>query len=98
MDALFATMEGRSREDGTKTFTTWCWEDDALRVGAITKRGYREDRRQRFWELDLVANRAKLDCGRIILTHLGKESLSHAAEMEFEVAHGHSCQGNHARF
>ncbi len=61
IDALFGAMEERSRADGAMTFTTWCWEDDALRVGAVTKRGYREERRQRFWELDLVANRAKLE-------------------------------------
>jgi len=61
VDALFAAMEERSRADGTKTFTTWSWEDDALRVGVLTKRGYREERRQRFWELDLVAQRAKLE-------------------------------------
>jgi ribonuclease BN (tRNA processing enzyme) len=35
---------------------------------------------------DLIANRAKLDCGRIILTHLGKEALAHLAEMELEPA------------
>jgi GNAT superfamily N-acetyltransferase len=61
IDALFAAMEQRSRADGTQTFTTWCWEDDRLRVGAVQERGYVEERRQRFWELDLVANRAKLE-------------------------------------
>jgi GNAT superfamily N-acetyltransferase len=61
IDALFAAMEERSRADGTKTFTTWCWEDDKLRVGVVQARGYVEERRQRFWELDLVANRAKLE-------------------------------------
>jgi GNAT superfamily N-acetyltransferase len=61
IDALFATMEERSRADGTKTFTTWCWEDDKIRVDAVKARGYAEERRQRFWELDLVANRAKLE-------------------------------------
>ena len=35
---------------------------------------------------ELIANRAKLDCGRIILTHLGADAQSHAAEMELEVA------------
>ena len=35
---------------------------------------------------ELIANRAKLDCGRIILTHLGAEAQAHAAEMELEVA------------
>jgi len=61
IDALFAAMEERSRADGTKTFTTWCWENDTVRVGVVQARGYVEERRQRFWELDLVANRAKLE-------------------------------------
>ena len=61
IDALFAAMEERSRADGTTTFTTWCWEDDKVRVGVVQARGYAEERRQRFWELDLVANRAKLE-------------------------------------
>jgi GNAT superfamily N-acetyltransferase len=61
MDALFAAMEERSRADGTQTFTTWCWEDDTVRRGVTEARGYVEERRQRFWELDLVANRAKLE-------------------------------------
>ena len=61
IDALFAAMEERSRADGTKTFTTWCWEDDTLRVDVVRARGYVEERRQRFWELDLVANRATLE-------------------------------------
>src|SRR2546421_360302 len=61
-DAEFvAAMEGRSRADGTQTFTTWAWEDDTLRLGVLKARGYVEERRQRFWELDLVANRAKLE-------------------------------------
>ena len=61
LDALFTAMEERSRADGAQTFTTWAWEDDDLRLQVLTKRGYREERRQRFWELDLVANRAKLE-------------------------------------
>jgi GNAT superfamily N-acetyltransferase len=61
IDALFAAMEQRSRADGTETFTTWCWEDDALRLGVVQKRGFVEERRQRFWELDLVADRSKLE-------------------------------------
>ena len=61
IDALLAAMEKRSRADGTKTFTTWSWEDDELRVAVVKARGYAEERRQRFWELDLVANRAKLE-------------------------------------
>jgi GNAT superfamily N-acetyltransferase len=61
LDALLAAMEERARKDGARTFTAWSWEDDGLRVAAIGKRGYREERRQRFWELDLVSNRATLE-------------------------------------
>ena len=35
---------------------------------------------------ELMANRAKLDCGRIILTHLGRETQAHLAELELEPA------------
>lgn len=35
---------------------------------------------------ELIANRAKLDCGRIILTHLGAEAQKHLSEMELEHA------------
>lgn len=61
LDALIAAMEDRSRADGTATFTAWTWEDDALKLGVLEGRGYREDRRERFWELDLVAQRARLE-------------------------------------
>jgi hypothetical protein len=33
-----------------------------------------------------MANRGKLDCGRIILTHLGRETQAHLAELELEPA------------
>lgn len=35
---------------------------------------------------ELMANRARLDVGRIILTHLGKDAIAHASEMELERA------------
>jgi ribonuclease BN (tRNA processing enzyme) len=35
---------------------------------------------------ELMANRTKLDCGRIILTHLGRETQAHLAELELEPA------------
>jgi len=35
---------------------------------------------------ELMANRGKLDCGRIILTHLGAETQAHLAELELEPA------------
>lgn len=61
LGALFAAMEDRSRADGSATFTTWVWEDDALKLGVLQGRGYKEERRERFWELDLVANRERLE-------------------------------------
>jgi GNAT superfamily N-acetyltransferase len=61
LDALFAAMEERAKTEGARKVTAWSWDDDELRVGAITMRGYREERRQRFWELDLVASRAALE-------------------------------------
>jgi GNAT superfamily N-acetyltransferase len=61
IDALLAAMEDRSRADGTRIFMAWSWENDPLRLGVIEARGFREDRRSRFWELDLVANRARLE-------------------------------------
>ncbi len=35
---------------------------------------------------ELIANRAKLDCGRMILTHLGAETQAHLADLEIEAA------------
>jgi GNAT superfamily N-acetyltransferase len=60
LNALFDFVEDRSRADGTKTFTTWVWEDDELLLDVLKGRGFKEERRERFWECDLVANRDKL--------------------------------------
>jgi ribonuclease BN (tRNA processing enzyme) len=35
---------------------------------------------------ELMAERGKLDCGRIILTHLSADAQKHSAEMELEIA------------
>jgi GNAT superfamily N-acetyltransferase len=61
LGALTAAMEERSRADGTRTLTAMCWEHDDLRVSVLKDRGYREERRERFWELDLVSNRERLE-------------------------------------
>ena len=60
LDALFTYAEARSQAAGTRIFTTWCWEDDRLLLDVLTARGFTEERRERFWECDLVANREKL--------------------------------------
>ena len=59
--SLIAFGEARMIEAGALRATFWAWSDDALKVGAATARGFREERRERFWELDLVANRDKLE-------------------------------------
>ena len=61
LDALQAFAEERSRADGTKTFTTWTREDDRLRLDVLEARGFKEERRERFWELDLVANKDRIE-------------------------------------
>jgi RimJ/RimL family protein N-acetyltransferase len=60
LDALYAFVEDRSRAEGTNTLTQWAWEDDPLLHVVLIARGFKEERRERFWECDLVANREKL--------------------------------------
>jgi hypothetical protein len=60
LDALFAAMEERSRAEGARRFVAWAWEHDAPRLQVLAGRGYREERRERFWELDLAKNRERL--------------------------------------
>lgn len=61
LEALYAFAEDRARADGARTLIAWSWEHDALLVPLLQERGYREERRERFWELDLVAERARLE-------------------------------------
>ena len=60
LDAVFASMEGRVIAEGAKILTAWAYEDDPLRNETLVGRGYKEDRRSRRWELDLIANRERL--------------------------------------
>jgi len=60
LDAIYAAMEERVIEDGARILAAWGNEDDPLRIETLLARGYKEDRRSRKWELDLVANREKL--------------------------------------
>ncbi len=61
LDALLSFAESRARADGALRASTWAWEDDTLKRRAVEARGFAEERRERFWELDLVASRAKLE-------------------------------------
>ena len=60
LGALQDLMEQRARRDGARIFVTGSREDDPFRRGFLEARGYREERRMRSWELDLVANRERL--------------------------------------
>ena len=60
LDALVAFVERRARADGALRVSKWAREQDALQIGILADRGYREERRERFWELDLVGKRAPL--------------------------------------
>lgn len=78
LDGLIAAMEERSRADGTATFTSWCWEDDALKLGVLQARGYKEERRERFWELDLIARRD-------VLARMAEESRAKMREQRIDI-------------
>ena len=60
LDAILAAMEERVVNDGAAILCAWAYEDDPLRIEIILARGYKEDRRSRRWQLDLVANRESL--------------------------------------
>lgn len=60
LTALIAFAEERAVAVGALRATIWSWEDDTLKLDAIRARGFRAERRERFWELDLVAHREDL--------------------------------------
>ena len=60
LDTVLASMEQRVIADGAKILSAWAYEDDPLRRETLLGRDYKEDRRSRRWELDLIANREKL--------------------------------------
>ena len=60
MDALYAMLEPAAKADGALKATAWTWEYDAFRAGALTVRGYKEERRERFWELDMVEGKERI--------------------------------------
>jgi len=60
LNALFDHLEERAWSDGARTVSTSAWEWNAGRLALLASRGYREERRERFWELDLVAGRERI--------------------------------------
>lgn len=58
---LLTFAEDRARRDGALRVVTWAWEWDRALLEVLASRDFREERRGRFWELDLVANRPKIE-------------------------------------
>jgi mycothiol synthase len=58
---LFDVIEERARSSGTRIFASYAREDDEWLARWLVGRRYREERRSKAWELDLNAQRAKLE-------------------------------------
>lgn len=61
LDAAYDLVEERSRADGTRTFSLWLKDKEKAHIAVIEARGYREERRGKGWELDLRAERGRLE-------------------------------------
>ncbi|GAC1496755.1 MAG: GNAT family N-acetyltransferase [Candidatus Limnocylindrales bacterium] len=60
LNMLFDHLEERARSDGARKVSAWAWDWNADRLSLLEQRGYREERRERYWELDLVAGRERI--------------------------------------
>ena len=60
LSELYERLEEEARRESAHKATSWSWEYDELRIGMLRSRGYREVRRERFWELDLVKERDRI--------------------------------------
>ena len=58
---VFDMIEERAQASGTRIFTSYAREDDDWLIRWFEARGYREERRSKAWELDLVARRPELE-------------------------------------
>lgn len=58
---VFDAMEERAQASGTRIFSAYAREDDEWLARWFVDRGYREERRSKAWELDLVAQRRKIE-------------------------------------
>jgi GNAT superfamily N-acetyltransferase len=56
----YGYLEDHARADGGKMAMAYIREDDETALAAIGGLGYREDRRERFWELDLTVDPDRL--------------------------------------
>jgi GNAT superfamily N-acetyltransferase len=58
--AAYQFLEEHARTDGGRVAMVYIREDDAQALEAVTDIGYTEDRRERFWELDLRSDPDRL--------------------------------------
>jgi len=56
----FDVLEPHAVADGAAVFVAGTRDDRDAMIAALSERGYHEERRSKSWELDLVANRARL--------------------------------------
>jgi GNAT superfamily N-acetyltransferase len=60
LDAALAFLEAEARAGSGRTAIAGAREDDAVLLQTLGSRGYVEDRRDRYWELNLVEGRQRL--------------------------------------
>lgn len=88
LDALHDTVEDLARQDGASIFSTGARESDDFRIRYLAERGYREERRGRFWELDLTSHGRRLlamaEASRERMRGEGIRVLTLAADMDAE--------------
>ena len=61
LGTVFDVIEDRARSSGTRIFASYGREDDEWLASWFARRGYREVRRSKAWELDLIARRGRIE-------------------------------------
>jgi GNAT superfamily N-acetyltransferase len=59
-DEAYGRIEAAAAREEARTLYTYARETEAEVLAYLSSRGYREDRRSRWWELDLIGNRERL--------------------------------------
>src|SRR5207302_10382922 len=57
---VYEFADGRARASGAEVTRTYIFESDQVAQAVTTELGFRPDRRERYWELDLKANASRL--------------------------------------
>jgi mycothiol synthase len=61
LETVFEVIEERALSTGTRIFASYGREDDEWLGRWFARRGYREARRSKAWELDLIARRGRIE-------------------------------------